>query len=149
MLRSPSSAEVNLSCGIRSNDSISELISLFPGLYGANCDENTTIDVILGVRDDFMKDLVTIYYEKDETKKAGLKKDLEEKKLPHYMNIFEDILKENNGGDGFFVGNTVGFLLSFIVELNAGLQVICTLYSNSYYVLQTIFIIPLLLMFNF
>jgi hypothetical protein len=30
------------------------------------------------------------------------------------MNILEDILKENEGGDGFFVGKTVILLLTWI-----------------------------------
>jgi hypothetical protein len=66
--------------------------------------------------DDFTKHLIAVFYEKDETKKAELKKDLEDNKLPHYMKILDDILIENDGGDGFFAGKSVSFLLS----LNAG-----------------------------
>ncbi|XP_061178875.1 glutathione S-transferase 1-like [Saccostrea echinata] len=75
------------------------------GLYGDNNDESTRIDVIIGATDDFLKDVSDAVYEKDETKKAELKKDLEENKFPQYLNLMEEILKENNGGDGFFVGN--------------------------------------------
>jgi glutathione S-transferase len=83
------------------------LFIFIPGLYGASNDESTTIDVILGAMDDFSKHIIALAYEKDEARKAELKKDLEENILPHYMNILEDILKENDGGDGFFVGKTV------------------------------------------
>jgi hypothetical protein len=81
-------------------------------LYGANNEESTTIDVVYGVMDDLAKHVIPVYYEKDEIKKAELKKDLEDSKLSHYMKILDDILIENDGGDGFFVGKSVSFLLS-------------------------------------
>ncbi|XP_062612165.1 glutathione S-transferase 1-like [Saccostrea cucullata] len=75
------------------------------GLYGENNEENTRIDVILGATEDFLKHVIAVYYEKDETRKAELKKDLEENKLPEFFDLLEEILKEHNGGDGFLVGN--------------------------------------------
>ncbi|XP_061178876.1 S-crystallin SL11-like [Saccostrea echinata] len=87
------------------------------GLYGDNNDESTRIDVILGATDDFLKNLINVYYEKDETKKEELKKDLEENKLPQYFNLMEEILKENNGGDGFFVGNKMSIADLMIYDL--------------------------------
>jgi hypothetical protein len=66
--------------------------------------------------DDLSKHLIAAYYEKDEAKKAENQKDFENDKLPHYMKILDDILIENNGGDGFFAGKTVSFLLT----LNTG-----------------------------
>ncbi|XP_048740716.1 glutathione S-transferase 1-like [Ostrea edulis] len=77
------------------------------GLYGANNDESTGIDVILGATDDFVKHVITATYEKDDAKKAELKKDIEQSKVVQYMDILEEILKENNGGDGFFVGDKI------------------------------------------
>ncbi|XP_056001226.1 S-crystallin SL11-like [Ostrea edulis] len=77
------------------------------GLYGASNDESTSIDVVFGATDDFMRNLITMYYEKDEAKKAELKKDVEQNKTGPYMDILEEILKENNGGDGFFVGDKI------------------------------------------
>lgn len=47
------------------------------------------------------------YYKKDETKKEEIKKDLEETKLPQFFSLLESILKENDGGDGYFVGKKV------------------------------------------
>lgn len=76
-------------------------------MYGDNNDENTRVDVIIGTAEDFLKSAIAIHYEKDETKKAELKKDLEENKLPQFFSLLEDILKENNDGDGFFVGKKV------------------------------------------
>jgi hypothetical protein len=58
------------------------------------------------------KHLIAAYYEKDEAKKAENQKALENDHLPHYVKILNDILIENNGGDGFFAGKSVSFLLS-------------------------------------
>lgn len=77
------------------------------GLYGDNNDESTRVDVILGTSDDFLKNVMSWYYEKDETKKEEIKKDMEETKLPQFFSLLESILKENDGGDGFFVGKKV------------------------------------------
>ena len=79
----------------------------FIGLYGENNDESTTIDVVIGTTEDFMKHVIALYYEKDEAKKAELTKDVQEVKLPAYLNILEDILKQNDGGNGFFAGKKV------------------------------------------
>lgn len=76
-------------------------------LYGDNNDESTRVDVILGASDDFLKNVMSWYYEKDETKKEEIKKDMEETKLPQFFSLLESILKENDGGDGFFVGKKV------------------------------------------
>lgn len=76
-------------------------------MYGDNNDESTRVDVILGASDDFLKNVMSWYYEKDETKKEEIKKDLEETKLPQFFSLLESILKENDCGDGFFVGKKV------------------------------------------
>ena len=55
-----------------------------------------------------MKHVIALYYEKDEAKKAELIKDVQDVKLPAYLNILEDILKQNDGGNhGFFAGKKV------------------------------------------
>lgn len=76
-------------------------------MYGDNNDESTRVDVIVGASDDFLKNVMSWYYEKDETKKEEIKKDMEETKLPQFFSLLESILKENDGGDGFFVGKKV------------------------------------------
>ena len=58
-----------------------------------------------------MKHVIALYYEKDEAKKAELIKDVQEVKLPAYLNILEDILKQNDGGNGFFAGKKVRNLI--------------------------------------
>ncbi|XP_065937989.1 S-crystallin SL11 [Magallana gigas] len=87
------------------------------GLYGDNNDENTRVDVIIGTAEDFLKSAIAIHYEKDETKKAELKKDLEENKLPQFFSLLEDILKENNDGDGFFVGKKISLADILIYDI--------------------------------
>uniref|UniRef100_K1R107 S-crystallin SL11 n=1 Tax=Magallana gigas TaxID=29159 RepID=K1R107_MAGGI len=87
------------------------------GLYGDNNDENTRVDVIIGTAEDFLKNAFALRYEKDETKRAELKKDLEENKLPQFFSLLEDILKENNGGDGFFVGEKISLADIMIYDI--------------------------------
>eukprot|EP00105_Crassostrea_gigas_P003837 XP_011416826.1 PREDICTED: S-crystallin SL11 isoform X1 [Crassostrea gigas] len=87
------------------------------GLYGDNNDENTRVDVIIGTAEDFLKSAIAIHYEKDETKKAELKKDLEENKLPQFFSLLEDILKENNDGDGFIVGKKISLADIMIYDI--------------------------------
>lgn len=76
-------------------------------MYGDNNDENTRVDVILGASDDVLKNVMSWYYEKDETKKEEINKNLEETKLPQFFSLLESILKENDDGDGYFVGKKV------------------------------------------
>ena len=71
-----------------------------------------------------MKHVIALYYEKDEAKKAELIKDVQEVKLPAYLNILEDILKQNDGGNGFFAGKKVRNLI---------FHQIVVLYGNSGY----------------
>ena len=79
----------------------------FIGLYGENNDESTTIDVVIGATDDFKQPTTAMRYETDEAKKAEMIKDLQDVKLPAYLNILEDILKQNDDGNGFFAGKKV------------------------------------------
>lgn len=92
------------------------------GLYGDNNDENTQVDVIL---EDFLKNAIAMFYEKDETKKAEIKKDMEETKLPRFFDLLEDILKENGNGDGFFVGKKISLadILVYDITDQVGLTV--------------------------
>ena len=67
-----------------------------------------------------MKHVIALYYEKDEAKKAELIKDVQDVKLPAYLNILEDILKQNDGGNGFFSGKKVrNFIFHQIVVFMA------------------------------
>ncbi|XP_048740717.1 glutathione S-transferase 1-like [Ostrea edulis] len=77
------------------------------GLYGTNNDESTIIDVILGTAEDFVKNIATMHFEKDETKKAELTRDMEETKLPQLFSVLEKILKENKSAGEFCVGDKI------------------------------------------
>eukprot|EP00105_Crassostrea_gigas_P003839 XP_011416828.1 PREDICTED: S-crystallin SL11 [Crassostrea gigas] len=87
------------------------------GFYGDNNNENTRVDVILGASDDFLKNVMSWYYKKDETKKEEIKKDLEETKLPQFFSLLESILKENDGGDGYFVGKKISLADILIYDI--------------------------------
>uniref|UniRef100_A0A8W8LT39 S-crystallin SL11 n=1 Tax=Magallana gigas TaxID=29159 RepID=A0A8W8LT39_MAGGI len=87
------------------------------GLHGDNNDENTRVDVILGASDDFLKNVMSWYYEKDETKKEEINKNLEETKLPQFFSLLESILKENDDGDGYFVGKKISLADILIYDI--------------------------------
>ena len=42
---------------------------------------------------------------------AKLRKELTEEKMPVFLTNMEKLLKENQGGDGYFVGNEVHFTI--------------------------------------
>ncbi|XP_065937985.1 glutathione S-transferase 1-like isoform X2 [Magallana gigas] len=97
--------------------SIDEWYKVKPGLYGDNNDENTRVDVIPGASDDFLKNVMSWYYEKDETKKEEINKNLEETKLPQFFSLLESILKENDDGDGYFVGKKISLADILIYDI--------------------------------
>lgn len=50
--------------------------------------------------------MVTIFRELDEKKKQEMKDKFFSETLPDYMEVLEQHLKNNNGGKGYFVGNS-------------------------------------------
>ncbi|XP_022081075.1 glutathione S-transferase 1-like [Acanthaster planci] len=77
------------------------------GLNGASNEETTTIDLVTAVLKDIMDPLGKIFYEKDEVKKKELSATYYGETAPRFLKGLEDILKTNNGGDGFFVGSKI------------------------------------------
>jgi len=62
-------------------------------------------DMIVDCLDDTLKPMLKFFFEKDEARKAELKKKYIEEELPQSLTYLEGILKTNAGGDSFFVGN--------------------------------------------
>lgn len=62
-------------------------------------------DIIVDCCDDGIKPAIAVFSEKDEAKKEDLKKKFREEQLPVSLGYLENLLKSNNGGDGYFVGN--------------------------------------------
>jgi glutathione S-transferase len=69
--------------------------------------EQARVDMIVDCFEDTLKPAVTIYFEKDEAKKAELRKKFLEEQLPVSLDNLEKLLKENKGGDGYFVGDVL------------------------------------------
>ena len=49
---------------------------------------------------------MAMFFEQDEQKKQAMKEKFFEETIQPYLEIFEHHLKSNNGGKGFFVGNS-------------------------------------------
>jgi len=62
-------------------------------------------DMVMDCYEDTIKPLFTFFFEQDEAKKEAAKKKFVEEQLPGSLDGLEKLLKENKGGDGFFVGD--------------------------------------------
>lgn len=93
------------------------------GLAGSNDIENAEIAGIIDILHDFEIRLVTMYFEKDEERKAQLKEKFGKEDIPKYWGIIDGICKKNNAAEGWIHGdtptyadlsifNTLGFFLS-------------------------------------
>jgi len=76
-------------------------------LNGANNDETTRIEVISSVLDGLLQPLFDTFKAKDEAEKKKLMESMYTEKAPKILRILEDMLKENNGGDAFFLGSKI------------------------------------------
>ena len=79
------------------------------GLAGSNAFENADIASILDVVDDLGHRLMHVFYEKDEARKAELKKGLEETHIPKYLGALEKRAAANNSADGWIYGAKVTY----------------------------------------
>ena len=79
------------------------------GLAGSNAFENADIASILDVIVDLGQRLIQYFYEKDEARKAELKKGLEETHIPKYLGALEKRAAANNSADGWIYGTKVTY----------------------------------------
>jgi glutathione S-transferase len=78
--------------------------------------DQVRVDMVGDCIEDTIKPLPTIFRETDDAKKAELVKNFIEEHLPKTFVGLENILKTNDGGDGFFVGSALTWAdLSFFV----------------------------------
>ena len=68
------------------------------GLAGSDAFENAQLDSISGVVEDLGQQLYTIHFEKDEARKAELKKEAEEKHFPRYLGPLSKLVTDNSSG---------------------------------------------------
>jgi len=67
--------------------------------------EQARADMLADCYEDTLKPTMAYFFEKDEEKKAAAKKKFLEEQLPASLTLLEKLLKENNGGDGYLVGD--------------------------------------------
>jgi len=86
--------------------------------------EHAQADMIVDCFDDAIKPMMEFFSQKDEAKKAELKKKYVDEQLPGYLTHLQAILVANHGGDHYFVGteltwadltflNVIGWMISF------------------------------------
>ena len=95
------------------------------GLAGSNSFENADLAGIMDVLNDLGQKIFEFFFEKDETKKAELKKALEETHFPKYLGPLEKRAAGNNSADGWIVGPKVTYV-DLGVHLMCGyVEVVC------------------------
>ena len=80
--------------------------------YGMAGEDDMAALILDGAADaikDFTKKMTDVFFEKDEEKKAVLKKDLAEKSIPRYLGSLEKLAAANNSAKGWFHGPNVSY----------------------------------------
>ena len=89
-----------------SYDVVYSWCSTTTGLAGKTNLEQAKCDAVVDCVLDLMQPIDSCYREPDETKKTQLRAAYEEL-LPDFLEKFETLLKSNDDGDGYFVGDSV------------------------------------------
>jgi glutathione S-transferase len=85
------------------------------GFAGETALDRARVDMIVDCVEDVMKPALTFFFEQDEIKKVELKDKFVKETLPTNLQSFEKLLKENKGGDSYFVGDKMTWAdISFI-----------------------------------
>ena len=79
------------------------------GLAGSNALENLELASIYDVTEDVTLRVIPIFEEKDEARKAELKKEFEETHVPKYLGILEGVITRNGSPDGWIYGQHVTY----------------------------------------
>merc|ERR1711976_127178 len=91
------------------------------GLLGDNDMDQARADMIVDFVDDLRAPLFAIMREENEENKAKLREKYASEQFPTFLETFEKVLKENNGGDGYFVGDKVSWADLYVVASFNGL----------------------------
>ena len=100
------------------------------GLAGSNAVENCELASLYDVMDDLFAKLVSFFLEKDEARKATLKKDIDDTQLPKYLGILDKRIKDNGSSEGWIYGQKLTYIdlrvavLSNIVVMVSGANVL-------------------------
>ena len=79
------------------------------GLAGSNDFENAQLDSIIDVCNDLEIELIKYFFEKDDDKRAQIKKKMEDEHLPKYLGIFERLIMTNDSAEGWVFGLNVTY----------------------------------------
>jgi len=74
-------------------------------LYGSNAWEGAMIDQVIYTIEDLSKPFTEWHFELDAEKKEEKMKTLTETTVPQFLGRLENLLKQNNDGKGFFIGD--------------------------------------------
>lgn len=75
------------------------------GFAGETALDRARADMIVDCGEDVLKQTITFFRESDEAKKTELRDKFAKDFLPGALQNFEKLLKQNKGGDGYFVGD--------------------------------------------
>ena len=87
------------------------------GLAGSNELENFELSTIYDVTQDLVIRIMVIHFEKEDARKAELKKELDETHLPKYLGILNKRITDNGSADGWIYGNKVTYVDLRIVNM--------------------------------
>ena len=92
------------------NGPIARYIAEKFGLARSNAIKNCELASLYDVMEDLFNKIVQFfYYEKDETRKAVLKKDLDETHIPRYLGILDKHIKDNASSEGWIYGQKITY----------------------------------------
>ena len=87
------------------------------GLAGSNELENFELSTIYDVTQDLVIRIMVVHFEKEDARKAELKKELDETHLPKYLGVLNKRLTDNGSADGWIYGNKVTYVDLRIVNM--------------------------------
>ena len=90
------------------------------GLAGSSPIENFELSTISDVIDDLVLRMMIFRYEKDEKRKAELKKELDETHLPKYLGVLNKRITDNGSSEGWIFGQKVTYVdlyLALVADL--------------------------------
>lgn len=89
------------------------------GFGGNTPGEKCRADMVAQCFQDYAYSIWTAFMEEDKDRKEKLVKKFKEEELPTYFKYFEAMLIKNNGGDGYFVGDSLTYAdLTFVHQLD-------------------------------
>lgn len=93
------------------------------GLGGDTLDEQTRADMIVDCCRDMADPVGKAFHEQDPTKKQEMFDTYKRETLPKFMAMFEELLKQNNGGDCYFVGTKLTWAdLAFLLHTTSFIE---------------------------